>query len=635
MTIIEIPTSFKERALLDEETYQAMYERSIQNSWDFWDEQAQRFIDFIKPYKTVFEGDIAHPSWFKEATLNVCYQCVDRHLPHRAEQTAIIWEGDELNLSRTITYQMLYDDVCRMANALKSLGIKKGDRVCIYLPMIVEAAVAMLACARIGAIHCVVFAGFSSQALQGRLEDSKSKLLITTNSAVRGGKKIPLYENAQKAFEQVESVEHVLVIDDENIPQHKKVTAWNDIKQQVSHDCPYEEMAAEDPLFILYTSGSTGKPKGILHTQAGYILYAAITHQYLFNYREGDIFWACADVGWVTGHTYIVYGPLANGATTVMFAGTPTYPNPSRLWQVVDKYQVTTFYTAPTVIRTLMREGTKPVQSTSRKSLKLLGSVGEPINPDVWLWYYNIVGRAQTPVCDTWWQTETGGVLLSPMPGAHSLKPGYAQKPFFGIEPYVKKNDVLTKSHVGKLCFKRPWPGMMRDIFNNSERYKTYFNDGMYISGDLAQVDADGDIQVIGRDDDVLNVSGHRIGSAEVENALCEHFDVAEAAVVGVNDDIKGEAIYAFVTLKRDSSPNDNLQSELNSLVAKQIGHFAKPQTIQWVKELPKTRSGKIMRRILRQIANGQTDNFGDLSTLAQPDVIKTLISELNTAEHI
>ncbi len=613
---------------LNDESYQQMYQQSIEHPDAFWGEMADKFLDFVTPYQHVFSGTIKHTTWFQGGKLNACYHCVDRHLLQHANKVAIIYEGDEQHDDKTYTYQMLHDEVCRMSHVLKSLGIKKGDTVCIYLPMIFEAVVAMLAAARIGAVHCVIFAGFSAVALNERIKDSKSKILITTNQAIRGGKTIPLFDKAKKALDSEHHIEHVLLINEDGVNGNIKpqIKSWKTLRATMPTDYPCEEMSAEDPLFILYTSGSTGKPKGIIHTTAGYLLYALTTYYYIFNHEESDVFFACADIGWVTGHTYAVYGPLGNGSTSLFFSGTPTYPTASRLWETIDKHNVTTLYTAPTVLRTLMREGNEYLSSSSRDSLKLLGSVGEPINPDVWLWYFEQVGKSRLPICDTWWQTETGGILLSAIPGTGALKPGFAQRPFFGIKPLISGDNGAAQT--GELAFMTPWPGMMRQIFNNKERYESYFKEGHYLSGDLATKDAAGDIQIIGRNDDVLNVSGHRIGSAEVENAICTHALVAEAAVVGCQHPIKGEAIYAFVTLIKDSKPSEHIKNEIKTRVTEEIGGFARPETIQWAQDLPKTRSGKIMRRLLRNIITGKHEHFGDLSTLAAPEILQTLLKD-------
>ncbi len=627
MTLIDIKDNFKENAFITEEKYKTLYQQSIENPEAFWADRANEFIDFYKPFDTVLSGPFNATRWFDGAELNVSYQCIDRHLKDNAERIAIIWEGDEPNISKTLSYQDLHDEVCRMANVLKNQGIQKGDTVCIYLPMIPEAAISMLACARIGAVHSVVFAGFSPEALRHRINDAKCKLVITTQDSPRGGKVTKLGDNVKKALEDTPSITHALFIEPPPTSQGlPKLVNWQEEKDKVEASCEPEVMQAEDPLFILYTSGSTGKPKGILHTQAGYILYAAMTHKYVFDYHPEDIYWCGADVGWVTGHSYIVYGPLANCATTLMFQGTPTYPNPSRFWQVIDKHQVNIFYTAPTAIRALMREGNKWVNATKRDSLRLLASVGEPINPEVWLWYYNVVGNTHCPVVDTWWQTETGGIMLCPLPGATKLKPGAAQTPFFGIEPMLVDEKGEEVKEQGLLAINKPWPGIARTIYHDAKRFETYFANNRYIAGDEALVDEYGYFQITGRADDVLNVSGHRLGSAEIENALCEHVDVAEAAVVGHQHEVKGEAIYAYVTLKSDSVPSESAKRALIDTVKQAIGPIAKPEVIQWANELPKTRSGKIMRRILRKIANKDFEHFGDLSTLANPQVVDELI---------
>ena len=627
MNPIDIKPHYQKHAWLDQARYQALYQQSIEQPEAFWAEQAREHINFIKPFSTVRSGEFDSIKWFEDGTLNVSEQCIDRHLPERANQTAIIWEGDEPNESKHISYQELHDEVCRMANLLKTQGINKGDRVCIYLPMIPEAAYAMLACARIGAVHSVVFAGFSPEALRSRIEDAQCRLLITTELSTRGGKTTNLLANATKALENAPSIESVLLI---HAPQNhtlKQAIDWQAEKANFAPICPATEMNAEDPLFILYTSGSTGKPKGLVHSQAGYILFAQLTHKYIFDYHDGDIYWCGADVGWVTGHSYIVYGPLANGATTLMFAGTPTYPTPARFWQVIDKHQVNIFYTAPTAIRALIKQGNDWVTQTNRSSLRLLGSVGEPINPEVWLWYHDIVGNKQCPIVDTWWQTETGGIMLSPMPGVTALKPGLAQMPCFGIEPTLVNEQYQEDNNGSVLAFKQPWPSMARTIFNDHPRYQeTYFKNGYYIAGDEAHRDQDNDYQVIGRIDDVLNVSGHRLGTAEIESAILEHSSVAEAAVVSQKHEIKGEAIYAFVTLKQGETASDELKQQISNTVRRVIGPIATPETIQWAEELPKTRSGKIMRRILRLIANQHFEDFGDLSTLSAPDVVEKLI---------
>ncbi len=634
-----VPAEFRERTLVDADRYEAMYRRSIDDSEGFWSEQAGR-IDWIKPFTKVkdvsWSRDDLHIRWFEDGTLNACYNCVDRHLPEKRDDVAIIWEGDEPDRDLTITYGGLHERVCRFANALKALGAGKGDRITIYMPMIPEAAVAMLACARIGAVHSVVFGGFSPDALAGRIHDCESSIVITADEGVRGGKKVPLKANVDAAAErkEVTTLEKVLVVRNTGADIH-----WEDgrdhwlheLEADVDADCPCEEMGAEDPLFVLYTSGSTGKPKGVLHTTGGYLVYAALTHEVVFDYHPGDVYWCTADVGWVTGHSYIVYGPLANGAISLMFEGVPNYPTSSRFWEVCDKHKVNICYTAPTAIRALMREGEEPVKRTSRKSLRLLGSVGEPINPEAWEWYYNVVGDGRCPIVDTWWQTETGGVLITPLPGATDLKPGSASKPMFGVKPAIVDNDgkILEGKAEGLLVMLDSWPGQMRTVYGDHDRFiQTYFStfDDMYFTGDGAQRDADGYYWITGRVDDVLNVSGHRMGTAEVESALVAHQSVAEAAVVGYPHDIKGQGIYAYVTLMEGIEPSDELYAELQQWVRKEIGPIAKPDLIQWAPGLPKTRSGKIMRRILRKVAENDFGNLGDTSTLADPAVVDDLI---------
>lgn len=636
-TLYPVLDSMKENAYINPEQYQSLYEQSINDPESFWAEQAKQFVSWFQPWKKVTSGDFndLQIRWFEEAKLNVSYNCLDRHLEKCGDQVAIIWEGDDPSQSKKITYNELHKEVCKFANVLKNCGTKKGDRVCIYMPMIPEAAVAMLACTRIGAIHSVVFGGFSPKSLQDRTLDSDCKIVITADEGVRGGKNIPLKQNADIALENCPNVRNVIVVKrtGNKINWKEGRDVWyHEAIEKADIECEPEIMDAEDPLFILYTSGSTGKPKGVLHTTAGYLVYVAMTHKYIFNYHDGDVYWCTADVGWITGHSYIVYGPLANGATTLMFEGTPNYPDFSRFWQVVDKHQVTIFYTAPTAIRALRREGDDFVKSTSRKSLKLLGTVGEPINPDVWDWYFNVVGEKRCPIVDTWWQTETGGILISPLPGATPLKPGAATKPLFGIDAAIvdNKGQYLEGEAEGHLVIKKPWPGMLRTIYGDFERFKkTYFSivPGAYFTGDGARRDKDGYLWITGRVDDVINVSGHRLGTAEIESALIEHETVSEAAVVGVPHEVKGQSIYAYVTTKAGISPDDQLKTILVDHVRKVIGPFAKPDAIQWATELPKTRSGKIMRRILRKIANEEFSDLGDTSTLANSNVVELLIS--------
>ena len=635
-----IPASLAESAIIDEERYESLYAQSVEDNEGFWAEQGKR-IDWIKPFTQVkdvsFARDDLHVRWYYDGSLNACYNCIDRHLPEKADDVAIIWEGDDPNADLRITYKELHERVCRFANSLKAIGAKKGDRVTIYMPMIPEAAVAMLACARIGAVHSVVFGGFSPDALAGRIHDCESNIVITADQGVRGGKVVPLKANVDKAAAnpQVTTLEKVLVVrrTGADIGWVEDRDVWlHEIETTVSADCPAEEMNAEDPLFILYTSGSTGKPKGVLHTTGGYMVYAALTHEIVFDYRPGDIYWCTADVGWVTGHSYIVYGPLANGATTLMFEGVPNYPDASRFWQVCDKHQVNICYTAPTAIRALMREGDEPVKKTSRKSLRLLGSVGEPINPEAWEWYYNVVGEGRCPIVDTWWQTETGGILISPLPGATPLKPGSATKPLFGIQPAIvdAEGHILDGATEGNLVILDSWPGQMRTVYGDHQRFiDTYFAtfEGRYFTGDGARRDEDGFYWITGRVDDVLNVSGHRMGTAEVESALVAHKDVAEAAVVGYPHEIKGQGIYAYVTLMEGIEQSDELLAELRQWVRKEIGPIATPDLIQWAPGLPKTRSGKIMRRILRKVAANDYGNLGDTSTLADPSVVNDLIA--------
>ncbi|MGE5545825.1 MAG: acetate--CoA ligase [Solirubrobacterales bacterium] len=635
--LFPVPADFAKSALIDEKTYQEWYAKSVNDPDAFWGEHGKR-IDWIKPFKTVkdvsFSGDV-HIKWFHDGTLNVAANCLDRHLAKRGDQTAIIWEGDDPNESAHITYRDLHERVCRLSNVMTDMGVKKGDRVTIYLPMIPEAAVAMLACARIGAIHSIVFGGFSPDALAGRIQDCDSSLLITADEGLRGGRKVPLKANADKALETCWSVKNVLVVKRTGGDIHMVAGRdhwYHDLVEKASPQHTAVEMNAEDPLFILYTSGSTGKPKGVLHTTGGYLVFASMTHQYVFDYKDGDIYWCTADVGWVTGHSYIVYGPLANGAVTLMFEGVPNYPTVSRFWDVVDKHKVNIFYTAPTAIRSLMREGEEPVKKTSRKSLRLLGSVGEPINPEAWTWYHRVVGDGRCPIVDTWWQTETGGILITPLPGATALKPGSATKPFFGVKPVVvdAEGKILDGATEGNLCLQEPgWPGQMRTVYGDHERFvQTYFSTykGMYFTGDGCRRDADGYYWITGRVDDVINVSGHRMGTAEVESALVAHEKVAEAAVVGYPHDIKGQGIYAYVTLVAGEEPSEDLRKELVAWVRKEIGPIATPDLIQWAPGLPKTRSGKIMRRILRKIAENEYGSLGDTSTLADPTVVDDLI---------
>ena len=632
-----VSEDWAKRAWTNEAGYFKDYERSVTDPEGYWAEEGKR-IDWFKPYSKVKDvnygpGDV-HIRWYYDGTLNAAYNCLDRHLEKRGDQVAIIWEGDDPGDDKKITYRELHEEVCRLANGLLSIGAKKGDRITIYMPMIPEAAVAMLACARIGAIHSVVFGGFSPDALAGRIHDCDSNIIITADEGVRGGRKVPLKKNSDAAIERTSSIEKCVVV-----KRTGGDVAWSDGRDVWYHDLiaeaspehKPEEMNAEDPLFILYTSGSTGTPKGVLHTTGGYMVYASMTHQYVFDYHEGDIYWCTADVGWVTGHSYILYGPLANGATTLMFEGVPNYPDFGRFWQVCDKHKVNTFYTAPTAIRALMREGDDPVKSTNRSTLRLLGSVGEPINPEAWEWYYQIVGDGRCPIVDTWWQTETGGILITPLPGATPLKPGSATRPFFGIKPLIVDNEgkPLEGATEGNLCIADSWPGQMRTVYGDHERFiQTYFSTypGRYFSGDGCRRDEDGYYWITGRVDDVINVSGHRMGTAEVESALVAHDKVAEAAVVGYPHDIKGQGIYAYVTLNVGEEPTEELRKELVQWVRKEIGPIASPDLIQWAPGLPKTRSGKIMRRILRKIAENDYSNLGDTSTLADPGVVNELV---------
>ena len=631
-----VPEHFKAGAAINLERYRAMYAESVNSPDTFWADQAKQFLTWQQPWTQVTKSDLrkGEVAWFIGGKLNVSVNCIDRHLPQRANQTAIIWEGDDPAEDQLITYGELHTEVCRLANALRARGVKKGDRVCIYMPMIPEASYAMLACARIGAIHSVVFGGFSPEALKDRILDADCRVVITADEGVRGGKKVPLKKNTDTALASCPNVHTCLVVRRTagDIQWKEGRDIWyHDLVDQQSDVCEPEQMDAEDPLFILYTSGSTGKPKGVLHTTAGYLLQAAMTHKYVFDYQEGDVYWCTADVGWVTGHSYIVYGPLANGAITLMFEGVPTYPDASRCWQVIDKHQVNTFYTAPTAIRALMGAGNEWVTKTSRTSLKLLGSVGEPINPEAWEWYYRVVGDSRCPIMDTWWQTETGAHMLTPLPGAIDLKPGSATVPFFGVQPVLldAEGKEIEGAGEGNLAIKAAWPSQIRSVYGDHQRcidtyYSTY--PGYYFTGDGARRDADGYYWITGRVDDVLNVSGHRMGTAEVESALVLHDAVAEAAVVGYPHDIKGQGIYAYVTLMSGVEPSDELRKELIALCVKEIGAIAKPDIIQWAPGLPKTRSGKIMRRILRKIAANELDNLGDTSTLADPAVVDELI---------
>jgi acetyl-CoA synthetase len=635
--IYPVPTGLAETAWADNDKYLAMYKQSVEDNEGFWREEGKR-IDWIKPYTQVKEVNFNAPDvsikWYYDGTLNASVNCLDRHLESRGDQTAIIWEGDDANDIKNITYKELHEEVCRFSNAMKARGIKKGDVVTIYMPMVSEAAVVMLACIRIGAIHSIVFGGFSPEALAGRINDCKSGCVITADEGIRGGRPIPLKENTDRALESCPGVETVFVI-----TRTGRNVGWvngRDVKyeaacKEASTDCPPEEMNAEDPMFILYTSGSTGKPKGVMHTTGGYMVYAAMTHQYVFDYHDGDIYWCTADVGWVTGHTYVVYGPLANGGTTLLFEGLPTYPDSSRMWEICDRHKVNIFYTAPTAIRALMRDGDGPVNKTSRKSVRLLGTVGEPINPEAWNWYHNVVGAGRCPIVDTWWQTETGGIMITPLPGATAMKPGSATRPFFGVQPELVdgEGNTLEGPLSGNLCIVDSWPGQMRSIYGDHKRFvDTYFSTypGKYFTGDGCRRDEDGYYWITGRVDDVINVSGHRMGTAEVESALVAHQHVAEAAVVGAPHKIKGQGIYAYVTLNAGVGSSDDLKKELVQWVRKEIGPIASPDWIQWAPGLPKTRSGKIMRRILRKIGENDFASLGDISTLAEPAVVDDLI---------
>jgi acetyl-CoA synthetase len=635
--IFLVPEAIAKSAHCDDAKYQAMYRRSIEDPDGFWGEQAERldWLRFPTRIKDVDFTDSARIRWFEDGVLNVSANCIDRHLASRGDQTAILWEGDDPKVDRKITYRELHRQVCKLANVLKELGVKKGDRVTIYMPMIPETAYAMLACARIGAIHSVVFGGFSPDSLADRINDCDSKLVITTDGGLRGGRNIPLKANTDQALRSCGDGVKVLMFRHTgmNVPMTgRRDYEAGPLMDLASAECPPEPMGAEDPLFILYTSGSTGKPKGVLHTTGGYLVYVALSHEYVFDYHDGDVYWCTADVGWVTGHSYIVYGPLANGAITLMFEGVPNYPTVSRFWEVVDKHQVNSFYTAPTAIRALMRHGDQPVKKTSRKSLKLLGTVGEPINPEAWLWYHRVVGDGRLPIVDTWWQTETGGILITPLPGATALKPGSATQPFFGVQPAIVDGEgrLLDGPCEGNLVILDAWPGLMRTVYGDHQRFvQTYFSTfkGMYFTGDGARRDEDGYYWITGRVDDVINVSGHRLGTAEVESALVAHPAVSEAAVVGYPHDLKGQGIYCYVTLTAGIEPSEGLRKELVQQVRKEIGATATPDLIQWAPSLPKTRSGKIMRRILRKIAANEHDQLGDTSTLADPSVVDDLVA--------
>ncbi len=634
--IYDVPAEIAAGAHITDAEYRQMYERSVSDPDGFWSEQAERFVSWFKPWDSVLDYDYhkAEIRWFEGAKLNASYNCLDRHLESRGDQVAILWESDDPGVDRAITYRELHEEVCKFANVLKSRDVKKGDRVSIYMPMIPETAVAMLACARIGAVHSVVFGGFSPESLKDRVLDSDCRVVITADEGPRGGRNVPLKANVEEALTHCPDVHTTVIVrrTGGEVPVHPGRDVWyHEAMASASSDCPAEAMDAEDPLFILYTSGSTGKPKGVLHTTGGYQLYTAITHKYVFDYHDGDIYWCTADVGWVTGHSYIIYGPLANGATTIMFEGVPTYPDASRFWQVVDKHGVNIFYTAPTAIRALMGQGDDFVTRCRRTTLRILGTVGEPINPEAWEWYFHVVGDGRCPIVDTWWQTETGGILITPLPGATKLKPGSATRPFFGVVPALldAEGRELEGAASGNLVIKRPWPGQMRTVYGDHQRFiDTYFKmyPGYYTTGDGARRDGDGYYWITGRVDDVINVSGHRMGTAEVESALVLHQLVAEAAVVGYPHPIKGQGIYAYVTLMAGTEPTEALRKELVALVRKEIGPIASPDVIQWAPGLPKTRSGKIMRRILRKIAASELDSLGDTSTLAEPAVVDDLI---------
>ena len=635
--LFKVPADWAKNSYVNQSSYETKYNESINNNEKFWADEGKR-IHWFKPYtkikEVIYSTKKVSIKWFYDGTTNVSYNCIDRHLPKRAKQTAIIFEGDDPKESKNITYQELSDEVCKLANGLKEIGIKKGDRVTIYMPMVPEGVYAMLACTRIGAIHSVVFGGFSPDSIVNRILDCKSEFVITADEGLRGQKVIPLKKNIDEALKKCPDVKKCIVLKRTggNVPFDSKRDVWyHELTSKMSTTCKPEEMNAEDPLFILYTSGSTGKPKGVLHTTGGYLVYASMTHQYIFDYKDGDIYWCTADIGWVTGHSYIVYGPLSNGATTLVFEGVPSYPDASRFWQVIDKHKVNIFYTAPTALRALMREGDAMVKKTSRKSLKLLGSVGEPINPEAWIWYHKVVGDSRCPIVDTWWQTETGGILISPQPGAVDLKPGSATKPFYGINPSVvdEKGNELSGACEGRLCMSDSWPGQMRTVYGDHQRFiDTYFSqhDGKYFTGDGCKRDEDGYYWITGRVDDVIIVSGHNLGTAEIESAFVAHPKVAEAAVVGYPHDIKGQGLYCYVTLKVGETGSDALTKELKDLVRKIIGPLATPDLIHFTPGLPKTRSGKIMRRILRKVAENQFENLGDTSTLADPTVVQSLI---------
>ena len=634
--IFEIPASTKAKAWIDNDTYLKMYQESVDDPKTFWDKQAER-LDWFKKWDNTLDWDFndAHIRWYEGGKLNVSYNCLDRHLETRADQAALIWESDDPNVDRTFTYKELHVEVSKFANVMKNRGIKKGDRVMIYMPMIPELAIACLACTRIGAVHSVVFGGFSAEALKNRILDCEGKMLITANAGIRGGKSVPLKQNADEAMEGTGTKSCIVVkhTDDDCKMLSERDYYWHEEMAGVSADCPAEEMDAEDPLFILYTSGSTGKPKGVMHTTAGYLVYTSLTHQYVFDYHDGDIYWCTADIGWVTGHSYILYGPLANGATTLMFEGVPNYPDFGRFWDICDKHKVNIFYTAPTAIRAIAKEGDELVNKRDLSSLRLLGTVGEPINPEAWLWYNRVVGHGKCPIVDTWWQTETGGIMITPLPGATRTKPGSATRPFFGIQPLLVDADgnELEGAAEGNLCIKHSWPGQMRTVYGDHERFiQTYFSTykGLYFTGDGCRRDEDGYYWITGRVDDVLMISGHRMGTAELESAVVLHKSVAEAAIVGFPHEIKGQGIYAYVTLNSGVEPTDDLKKELVQMVRKEIGPIATIDVIQWAPGLPKTRSGKIMRRILRKIAENDLDSIGDTSTLADPSVVEDIIAK-------